>query len=225
MTQYAPPARPSAHGFDPRAADPRAAGANPLEALRHHVVTAVLVSHDGARWLGPVLDALLNQRRPVQRIIAVDTGSRDNSVELLEAALGADQVLERKRSTGYGAAVAFGLKSSPPVGYDEFGYDSPYQPVEWIWLLHDDSAPAPDALGQLLLTAEDEPDAAVLGPKIRGWYDMVGGGAGFLLVETENPQEVNEFLMPYMDLMAWDVRAVNALQYDTAIERFRQSSR
>ncbi|HEU5429782.1 MAG TPA: glycosyltransferase [Actinocrinis sp.] len=168
---YAPPARPSAHGSDPRAADPRAAGANPLEALRHHVVTAVLVSHDGARWLGPVLDALLNQRRPVQRIIAVDTGSRDNSVELLEDALGADQVLQRKRSTGYGAAVAFGLKSSPPVGYDEFGYDSPHQPVEWIWLLHDDSAPAPDALGQLLLTAEDEPDAAVLGPKIRGWYD------------------------------------------------------
>ncbi|MBS2964457.1 glycosyltransferase [Actinocrinis puniceicyclus] len=171
MSQYAPPARPQPHGADPRGAEPRAAGSNPLEALRHHVVTAVLVSHDGGRWLGPVLDALLNQRRPVQRVIAVDTGSRDNSVDLLETALGADQVLHRKRSTGYGAAVAFGLKSSPPVAYDEFGYDSPLAPVEWIWLLHDDSAPAPDALGQLLLTAEDEPDAAVLGPKIRGWYD------------------------------------------------------
>lgn len=59
--------------------------------------------------------------------------------------------------------------------------------------------------------------------KIRGWYDMVGGGAGFLLVETDNPQAVNDFLMPYMDLMAWDVRGVNALQYDQAIERFRQA--
>jgi GT2 family glycosyltransferase len=166
MTLYAPPSRPQGPG-----ADPRAPGANPHEALRHHIVTAVLVSHDGERWLGPVLEALLNQQRPVQRIIAVDTGSRDGSVELLEAALGSDAVLHRKRSTGYGAAVAFGLKSSPPVGYDEFGYDSPLAPVEWIWLLHDDSAPAPDALGQLLLTAEDEPDAAVLGPKIRGWYD------------------------------------------------------
>ncbi len=166
MSQYAPPARSRAPG-----AEQRAAGANPHEALRHHVVTAVLVSHDGARWLRPVLQSLLNQRRPVQRIIAVDTGSRDNSVELLEAALGQDAVLHRKRSTGYGAAVAFGLKSSAPVGFDEFGYDSPQPPVEWIWLLHDDSEPAPDALGQLLLTAEDEPDAAVLGPKIRGWYD------------------------------------------------------
>ncbi|HEU5331230.1 MAG TPA: glycosyltransferase [Actinocrinis sp.] len=166
LSDYAPPARPPARG-----ADPRAAGANPHEALRHHVVTAVIVSHDGARWLPDVLEALLTQQRPVQRIIAVDTGSRDRSVDLLEAALGHDQVLHRKRSTGYGNAVAFGLKSSAPVGYDEFGYDSHVEPVEWIWLLHDDSAPAPDALGQLLLTAEDYPDAAVLGPKIRGWYD------------------------------------------------------
>lgn len=154
-----------------RGADPRGAGANPHEALRHHVVTAVLVSHDGERWLPDVLEALLTQQRPVQRIIAVDTGSRDRSVDLLEAALGADQVLHRKRGTGYGNAVAFGLKSSAPVSYDEFGYDSPVEPVEWIWLLHDDSTPAPDSLGQLLLTAEDFPDAAVLGPKIRGWYD------------------------------------------------------
>jgi GT2 family glycosyltransferase len=144
---------------------------NPHEALRHHVVTAVLVSHDGARWLGSVLEALLSQRRPVQRVVAVDTGSRDTSVDLLETALGPDQVLHRKRSTGYGAAVAFGLKSSAPVAYDEFGYESGLTPVEWIWLLHDDSAPAPDALGQLLLTAEDFPDAVVIGPKIRGWYD------------------------------------------------------
>lgn len=59
---------------------------------------------------------------------------------------------------------------------------------------------------------------------IRGWYDMVGGGAGFLLLETQDPQAINEFLMPYMDLMAWDVRALNELRYDQAIERFRQAT-
>ena len=159
-SQFAAPERPAPQR-----------GANPHEALRHHVVTAVLVSHDGSRWLGSVLESLLNQQRPVQRVIAVDTGSRDTSVDLLETALGPDQVLHRKRSTGYGAAVAFGLKSSAPVGFDEFGYESGLTPVEWIWLLHDDSAPAPDALGQLLLAAEDFPEAVVLGPKVRGWYD------------------------------------------------------
>jgi GT2 family glycosyltransferase len=165
MTQYAAPPRTQP------SADTRAGGPSPHEALRHHIVTAVLVSHDGSRWLDTALTALLGQQRPVQRVIAVDTGSRDNSVDLLEAALGPDAVLHRKRSTGYGAAIAFGLSSSAPVGYDEFGYDSRVAPIEWIWLLHDDCAPAPDALGQLLLAAQDHPDAAVLGPKIRGWYD------------------------------------------------------
>jgi hypothetical protein len=35
---------------------------------------------------------------------------------------------------------------------------------------------------------------------------------------------VNEFVMPYMDLMAWDVRALNVLEYHAAIERFRQAA-
>lgn len=58
--------------------------------------------------------------------------------------------------------------------------------------------------------------------KIRGWYDMVGGGAGFMLVETDNPQEINDLCQPYMDLMDWDVRALNVLDYNAALEHFRQ---
>ncbi len=58
--------------------------------------------------------------------------------------------------------------------------------------------------------------------KMRGWYDMVGGGAGFMLVETDSPQEINDLCQPYMDLMDWDVRALNALDYNAAIEHFRQ---
>ncbi len=164
MSQFAPPTRS------------RAYAANPHEALRRHLVTAVLVSHDGERWLPNVLESLLGQQRPVQRVIAVDTGSRDRSVELLRAAIGPELVLERKRSTGYGSAVSFGLKNSAPVGYDEVGYDAD-APVEWVWLLHDDSAPSPDCLGQLLLTADEYSEAhpsdqvAVVGPKVHGWYD------------------------------------------------------
>lgn len=59
---------------------------------------------------------------------------------------------------------------------------------------------------------------------IRGWYDIVGGGAGFLLVESNDSQEVSDLLQPYMDLMNWDVRAVNPLDYKSAIERFRQGT-
>ena len=51
-----------------------------------HVVTAVLVSHDGARWLPDALAGLLGQERPVQNVIAADTGSADDSARLLAEA-------------------------------------------------------------------------------------------------------------------------------------------
>jgi hypothetical protein len=53
--------------------------------------------------------------------------------------------------------------------------------------------------------------------RIRGWYNLAGGGAGFLLIETDNPRELNEMLQPYMDLMGWDVHAVYSVPYDAMI--------
>ncbi|HBY93939.1 MAG: hypothetical protein M5U01_17585 [Ardenticatenaceae bacterium] len=58
--------------------------------------------------------------------------------------------------------------------------------------------------------------------RIRGWYNLVGGGAGFMLVETENADELTEMLQPYMDLMSWDIRALHELQYDSEIKRLRE---
>jgi hypothetical protein len=58
--------------------------------------------------------------------------------------------------------------------------------------------------------------------KIRGWYNLAGGGAGFLLIETEDPRELTEILQPYMDLVSFDVSAVYELPYDTTVEEFRR---
>jgi len=57
--------------------------------------------------------------------------------------------------------------------------------------------------------------------KIRGWYDLAGGGAGFLMIETDNPQDITDILQPYMDLMAVDVHPVIENEYDATIERLR----
>ncbi|MGW3913620.1 glycosyltransferase [Streptomyces sp. NPDC005070] len=163
-----------------------------------HVVTAVLVSHDGARWLPQALAGLLGQDRPVQNAMAADTGSADASAELLTEALGADRVLHLARRTGFGQAVEEVSRTAPeltpddlpylkrPSGWDpvtrswrDDTYDLPElphgEPEQWFWLLHDDSAPEPDALAQLLRVVENErelgQDVAVVGPKLRGWYD------------------------------------------------------
>ena len=102
-------------------------------------VTALLVSHDGARWLPAVLDGISGQSRRPDRVVAVDTGSTDASVGLLGERLGPDAVHSAPPRTSYGAAVAQGLAALPPCD------DS-----EWVWLLHDDSAPTPQALEVLL---------------------------------------------------------------------------
>ena len=74
-----------------------------------HQVTAVLVSHNGSRWLPRVLDALTDQTRPIDTLIAVDTGSNDGSLDLLRAQLGEGRVLTAGRRTGFGDAVRLGL--------------------------------------------------------------------------------------------------------------------
>ncbi|PTM97808.1 GT2 family glycosyltransferase [Streptomyces sp. VMFN-G11Ma] len=163
------------------------------------MVTAVVVSHDGARWLPDALAGLLGQERPVQAAMAADTGSADDSAQLVADALGADRVLHLARRTGFGQAVEEAARTAPvltpeelpylkrPSGWDpvtrswrDDAYDLPElpygEPVQWLWLLHDDCAPEPDALAQLLRVVDNEmelgrDDVAVVGPKLRGWYD------------------------------------------------------
>ncbi|MFF9365037.1 glycosyltransferase [Streptomyces griseoluteus] len=164
-----------------------------------HVVTAVLVTHDGARWLPDALAGLLSQERPVQYAVAADTGSADDSAQLVTETLGDEAVVHLARRTGFGQAVDEATRLAPVLTPDDLPYlrrpnswdpatrtwrDDAYdlpelphgEPVQWLWLLHDDCAPEPDALAQMLRVVDNElelgrDDVAVVGPKLRGWYD------------------------------------------------------
>ena len=61
--------------------------------------------------------------------------------------------------------------------------------------------------------------------RIKGWYNLVGGGAGFLLVDYDDPAALTAFLQPYMDLMAFDVRAVTENEYAGTVEEMRGVAR
>ncbi len=125
------------------------------------IVTAVLVSHDGARWLPAVIDGLRAQERPVDRVVAIDTGSKDASPTLLSDAFGADAVHVVSGATTWPQAVDLALDHAPPTDGDE-----------WLWLLHDDANPDAGALAALLAVAAERPDAAILGPKLREWPSL-----------------------------------------------------
>lgn len=124
-------------------------------------VTAVLVSHNGARWLPAVLAGLAASTRKLDAIVAVDTGSVDDSVALVERATGAP-VLQLDPRTPYAESVRHALAHAAPA-----------EPGEWVWLVHDDSNPAPDCLETLVATAETAAaDVAALGPKLREWPSL-----------------------------------------------------
>ncbi|HEU4512621.1 MAG TPA: glycosyltransferase family 2 protein [Nocardioidaceae bacterium] len=127
-------------------------------------VTALLVSHNGARWLPAVLEGLESQTRPPERVLAVDTASKDATPGLLAGALGPESVLEAPARTSFPDAVDLGLRhldGTAPAGEQE-----------WVWILHDDSRPAPDALERLLEAAAENPSVAILGPKHREWPSL-----------------------------------------------------
>ena len=127
-------------------------------AVDKHRVTAVLVSHNGAVWLPEVVAALTSQTRPIDLITAVDTGSQDASTKLLKSAR--IPFISADVQTGFGEAVSLAVDKLPkPVDH------------EWIWLIHDDCAPAPTALAELLAAVDDRPQVVMIGPKLLGWHD------------------------------------------------------
>ncbi|HEV2072099.1 MAG TPA: DUF3303 family protein [Thermomicrobiales bacterium] len=57
--------------------------------------------------------------------------------------------------------------------------------------------------------------------RIRGWYNLAGGGAGFLIVEYDDIRQLTAFLQPYMELMSFDVRAIEQLDYEDRLSALR----
>ncbi|HVK29347.1 MAG TPA: glycosyltransferase family 2 protein [Nocardioides sp.] len=128
-------------------------------------VAVLLVSHDGASWLPAVLDGLREQTAPLDSVVAVDTGSKDDSPEIVRQALEDHVPLAVRRmpaSAGFPDAVADGLQALAAAGRDP----------EWVWILHDDARPAPTALQELLAVAGERPEADILGPKLREWPSL-----------------------------------------------------
>jgi len=148
-------------------------------------VTAILVAHDGAEFLPRTLDAIEAQSRPPDLLVAVDAGSLDGGGDLLTPVAG--QLLLVNRDTTFGDAVqaALGtldrqaLAARPEPGPDSSGAGATRAAGttatgpenRWLWLLHDDSAPAPDALERLIEAVDGGPSIGIAGCKQVSWDD------------------------------------------------------
>jgi len=152
--------------------------APPVIGFEH--VTAILVTYNGQDWLPSTLRALARLEQRPGRMIAIDASSTDDSGRLLRQAFvdgvavhGAlvrgviDEVLTAP-SVGFSSVVNQTIAAMP---------DAP----GWVWLLHDDSAPAASCLTNMLRVATaPTPDAGpavvvpkLLRPKLRNRPDQV----------------------------------------------------
>jgi GT2 family glycosyltransferase len=136
-------------------------------------VTAVLVTFDAARWLPATLAALAKLDTRPTRLIAIDNASTDATKTVLDLAHDdgvLDAVYDGRREFGFGAAVKAALEfdaanlqdDADTIGFRAVStHDS-----RWLWLLHDDAVPAPDALYELLAHVTADQSVDLTGPKL-----------------------------------------------------------
>lgn len=125
------------------------------------LVVAVVISHDEPDYFAATLAAIKNQTKSVDHIIVIDTSTENTCLKIAEAS-GADEIHQLPESTTFANSVAFAIKNITA---------SSSQPPQWLWLLHDDSAPDKDALKHLLHAVELSPSVAIAGPKLVDWND------------------------------------------------------
>ena len=122
----------------------------------------MLVTRDAAGWLRECLQSLAAQTHPRLGVLAVDNGSTDGTIELLGQALGEQRVIALGENRGIAGALAAATELGPA------------QAADYLLLMHDDAALAPDAVARLVEAAEGirgVERVGVVGPKVVDWDD------------------------------------------------------
>ncbi|SFK06980.1 glycosyltransferase [Cellulomonas sp. KH9] len=134
-------------------------------------VTAVVVTRGRTRYLATTLRAVATQSRRPLRVLVVDVAPADERVgPVLDDAFAAVPAPAPRLST-VRAPHARTFGEAVQAGLDALAEALGERPTTWLWLLHDDSAPAPEALARLVRTVSNAPSVAVAGCKQRTWTD------------------------------------------------------
>jgi GT2 family glycosyltransferase len=129
------------------------------DAIAWPLVLAVVVTHNGRRWLPGCLKSLALQTYPALEVVIVDNGSDDAELvpHLAERLLPEASLLRIEQNLGFGAAANRALEVAPEA-----------RDAEYYLFLHDDTALDRDCVG-LLVSSALETDAGVVGGKGLSW--------------------------------------------------------
>jgi GT2 family glycosyltransferase len=119
-------------------------------------VVAVMVTCDPGPWLEEALDALEAQDYPNLSVLVVDSASSEDPTSRVAAMLPGAYVRRLETNRGFAAAANEVLNLVEGASHYVF--------------LHDDAAPAPDAI-RLLVEEAYRSNAGVVAPKLVEWHD------------------------------------------------------
>ena len=127
--------------------------------------TAVVVARGVTPFLATTLRAVAAQTRAPARVLLVDAGERPDpgmAGALREAGLpaGSTTLLTAPGARSFGDAVRAAVAAEAEL---------PGGGAPWLWLLHDDAAPDPTALAELVRAVQAAPSVGVAGVKQRTW--------------------------------------------------------
>lgn len=120
----------------------------------------ILVSFNGAEWLGQCLESLLLQN-PLPALIAVDNGSTDNSAQIIQDFIDSNHRLDAAflplgRNTGFTRGANTGMRKAREL--------SPA--IEAFLLLNQDAWMEENCLEAFATVFEEDPQSGVLGARI-----------------------------------------------------------
>lgn len=140
-------------------------------------VLAVVVSPGISEYLADTLRGLATQRTAPDAVLVVDvtpaedpghvrTSALRTLAQECGLALETVRIAHAPHAGTFGAGVRDGRRQLAEQGSGGAALSS----SRWIWLLHDDSAPEPTALAELLRGARSGPTVAITGAKQRDWF-------------------------------------------------------
>lgn len=161
MALKPPDARPrdSAHLLDPTGSTVASGSLAP----RQPAVLAVVVTHDGRRWLEDCLRSLEGQTYPVLDVVVVDDSSSECSGEATLRSV-AGRTLARRRHTVLRTPSPFGFGGAVNWVLDRLRPDA-----ELLLFVHDDVDLDPDSVEHMVRRMSLDPGTAIVGPKVVAW--------------------------------------------------------
>ncbi|HEY7432300.1 MAG TPA: glycosyltransferase family 2 protein [Streptosporangiaceae bacterium] len=113
-------------------------GSRPAAASGPLRVAAVVVTYNRRELLLEALAAVCGQSRAPDEVIVVDNASSDETAAAVRTRYPSVRLVELTRNTGGAGGFAYGMATALAGGAD------------LVWLMDDDTVPAPDALGAML---------------------------------------------------------------------------